>query len=595
MKIIELYIDDIFDENQGLDGIALVESPAHQSGWIALSDEKYVILDDILNEDEQSVLAEMINDKGEDIDVLLKQGYKIKSVEKVKSLKQEFATTTVDGVRITSNPDKKSGQDALGSEKVRYKYIGPKDNKNRKFCAAMLRANKVFRIEDIQKMSEDCVNEQFGCYDIFSYRGSYNCRHFFAKIVFAFDEEIIKNGRVQPGSEVPMENLPTITRKTAEAQQARGQETSVTLSSIVDIIDGIPLFDNIEDALLMAEAMGCEGYHTHPYSDEDDIEVGYMPCSVHNFADYPWQECIDDQLSAGYTQEVSERICGKIKAINNSYQFQTYDYPQYIVDNAQRALRFIEEQGNPNDCLTPVGRRRVADLAQGTPVSLDILKRMKAYADRHKVDLESSKSFEEGCGLLAWYSWGLDETGRVEEWLEGKINSIEQEMSESNPDVSGLEPYVKQVSGITEQAVVNSKFSIDEEQRVITGAALIPEKLIIRRSAFGEVYWVYFSKDTVKKLAEKWMREKMIDKNINIEHTDEIAEDTYVVESWLVDDTFKDKSYALGMEFIPGTWVISMKVNSDRVWNEIRDGKYTGFSIEGWFSEKLIFNKTINN
>jgi hypothetical protein len=102
------------------------------------------------------------------------------------------------------------------------------------------------------------------------------------------------------------------------------------------------------------------------------------------------------------------------------------DYPQYITDNAKEAKAWVEENGY-GSCLTPVGKARLNQLAKGEPISLETIKRMKAYADRHKVDLQSSKSFDDGCGLLAWYSWGLDETGRVEKWLESKISKLEME------------------------------------------------------------------------------------------------------------------------------------------------------------------------
>ena len=101
------------------------------------------------------------------------------------------------------------------------------------------------------------------------------------------------------------------------------------------------------------------------------------------------------------------------------------DYPQYITDNAKEAKAWVDENGY-GSCMTPVGKARLNQLAKGEPISLETMKRMKAYADRHKVDLESSKSFDDGCGMLAWYSWGLDETGRVEKWLESKIGKLEQ-------------------------------------------------------------------------------------------------------------------------------------------------------------------------
>ena len=63
-------------------------------------------------------------------------------------------------------------------------------------------------------------------------------------------------------------------------------------------------------------------------------------------------------------------------------KFNTYEYPQYITDTAKKALKWIEETGNPNNCMTQTGKVRLQTLAQGKPVSLDILKRMKSYIER---------------------------------------------------------------------------------------------------------------------------------------------------------------------------------------------------------------------
>ena len=33
--------------------------------------------------------------------------------------------------------------------------------------------------------------------------------------------------------------------------------------------------------------------------------------------------------------------------------------------------------------------------------------------------------------------------------------------------------------------------------------------------------------------------------------------------------------------------MISMKIDDDKVWGDVKDGKYKGFSIEGYFADKL--------
>ena len=60
-----------------------------------------------------------------------------------------------------------------------------------------------------------------------------------------------------------------------------------------------------------------------------------------------------------------------------------------------------------------------------------------------------------------------------------------------------------------------------------------------------------------------------------------------VVESWLVEDKDKDKSAKYGFDVPVGTWMISMKVDNDKIWTKVKAGEVKGFSIEGYFADKL--------
>jgi hypothetical protein len=129
----------------------------------------------------------------------------------------------------------------------------------------------------------------------------------------------------------------------------------------------------------------------------------------------------------------------------------------------------------------------------------------------------------------------------------------------------------------------------NEEKRILMGAALIPNKPIYRRSGEEEFY-VYFSKDTIRKASELFFQNGNQNKS-TLEHEAELQK-LSVVESWIVEDTEKDKSSLYGMEMPVGTWMISMKVNNPDIWeNYVKTGKVKGFSIEGYFVDKVNFNK----
>ena len=131
---------------------------------------------------------------------------------------------------------------------------------------------------------------------------------------------------------------------------------------------------------------------------------------------------------------------------------------------------------------------------------------------------------------------------------------------------------------------VNLK-TIDKEQRILMGPALIPDKMIYRREEENE-YYIYFSKETVKKVSEAYLK-RGYQSNSTLEHGPDI-DGVCVVESWVVQDSEKDKSAYYNMKMPVGTWMVSMKVYNDDIWNDfVKTGKVNGFSIEGKFTQNI--------
>lgn len=133
--------------------------------------------------------------------------------------------------------------------------------------------------------------------------------------------------------------------------------------------------------------------------------------------------------------------------------------------------------------------------------------------------------------------------------------------------------------------VENVMLSIDDEKRVVIGAILIPEKLIYRRDGDRE-YNIYFSADTIRKTAEKYMHDKNTS-NATYEHQ-EIVNDVHMMESWLVEDETYDKTRKYGLNVPVGSWVGTMKINNDEMWSKIKNGELKGYSIEGRFANMLV-------
>ena len=147
------------------------------------------------------------------------------------------------------------------------------------------------------------------------------------------------------------------------------------------------------------------------------------------------------------------------------------------------------------------------------------------------------------------------------------------------------------------------EFKKDEEKRMIYSPAMLPDRLI-RRFDGRDEYWVYFTKETIEKIAHKFLMEKRVNYT-NLEHTDKKFDDIYMVESWIIVDE-KDKAYSLGYtkKDVPiGSWMVGYKVKNDDVWeNQIKTGKVKGLSVEGEFElitqsfskDEYLYNKIIN-
>jgi hypothetical protein len=125
---------------------------------------------------------------------------------------------------------------------------------------------------------------------------------------------------------------------------------------------------------------------------------------------------------------------------------------------------------------------------------------------------------------------------------------------------------------------------VDKEKRILMGAILIPNKPIYRKDG-EEEYYIYFTKETVRKASELYLK-KGNQNNSTYEHFQEIY-GLSLVESWIVEDKEKDKTNLYGMDLPIGSWVGSMKVYNDEVWEEyVKTGAVKGFSIEGYFADK---------
>jgi hypothetical protein len=231
------------------------------------------------------------------------------------------------------------------------------------------------------------------------------------------------------------------------------------------------------------------------------------------------------------------------------------DYPQSATNAAKRALEWRDAHPD-QDCGTRVGWARANQLADRRPISEDTIARMASFA-RHLQ--HEDVPYSEGCGGLMVDAWG----GRAGiEWAQSKLEQIRTEASKFS-------------------------FSLQEDQQMVVGPLMIPNKLILRMDPQGNPYYVYFTEQTIAKVARKMMKDKLLD-SINLEHDQETRVDGYLVETWLVQDPQKDKQQIYGFNFPTGTWMGQYKINDSNVWEMVKKKLLKGFSIEGYFADRFV-------
>jgi len=135
------------------------------------------------------------------------------------------------------------------------------------------------------------------------------------------------------------------------------------------------------------------------------------------------------------------------------------------------------------------------------------------------------------------------------------------------------------------------KFEIEnEDKRIVIGPAMIPNVKMVRADKDGNPYYVFFTEDTIRMIAEKYMKNGYL-RNNDVNHDGEAVKDVYVIESW-IKTSEDDKSTKYGFKDLPiGSWFVSMKIKDDFVWDKVKKGELKGFSVSGFFDQIEQFNR----
>jgi hypothetical protein len=177
-KIFELKIEED-DELSGVDAVSLVDEPAIEINWVAFNKTHE---DFIIPDGEDMKFSSMIIEKGQSEQDLFDDGYEI--------VKEDF---------ISSSPNSPSFEDTE-ERLIRYKYVlnpqaggSPIKETTREFCKDLLQKNLVYRVEDLERITNDLGSSAM------VWRGSYNCRHLWKKIEYRTGDKIVNKASVTKG------------------------------------------------------------------------------------------------------------------------------------------------------------------------------------------------------------------------------------------------------------------------------------------------------------------------------------------------------------------------------------------------------------
>lgn len=232
------------------------------------------------------------------------------------------------------------------------------------------------------------------------------------------------------------------------------------------------------------------------------------------------------------------------------YDHIDFTPPEGARTEAERGLSWRREFGRGG---TAVGVARARDLARGAEMSPSTIMRMSSYFARHEVD-QQGQGWSPGqdgfpsAGRIAWALWGGD-AGRS--WA----NKVKAQMEAADKRTEKSLRVVK---------------AHDTDQRYVLGIVLEPDVV----DAQGDTYDAH----EVRQAAEKFMQEY---RNVGLMHKQVINDRVKILESYVAPVAFSMGEDADAVTVPKGTWMMAVRVLDDGLWDQVKTGGITGFSIGG--------------
>jgi hypothetical protein len=130
-------------------------------------------------------------------------------------------------------------------------------------------------------------------------------------------------------------------------------------------------------------------------------------------------------------------------------------------------------------------------------------------------------------------------------------------------------------------------FAVDDEKRIVTGVFIMADHLIYRNDKQLGEHFVKFKPEVVWQIRNKFFKNGF-NVNTNVQH-ETMVEGAILVDSFIVHST--DPRFPRVPEILAkqkvndGSWVGSYYIENDQLWQDCKNGIFTGFSVEGYFDK----------
>ena len=227
---------------------------------------------------------------------------------------------------------------------------------------------------------------------------------------------------------------------------------------------------------------------------------------------------------------------------------KTYTTTQAMRNAAKQGLALREKYGRGGLSTQEAGKAgigsgvaRASDIISGS-LSLESVKRMHAFFSRHQKNFRPSVKESDGgptAGTIAWKLWGSS-AGAA--WARGILRR------------EGL------LKSMDKLQVVKSA---NQELKQATFIAMLPDSV--------DLHGDFTSAEEVRKAMESFNKSE---KRANLFHV-QMSNSFEVLESYLAPVDFM-----LNEEFVAkGTWLMTLQVKDNAVWDLIKSGEINGISI----------------